>query len=368
MVDAQTLAATNISHERATHLGRRRLLFAALACALCAACLMAIGIGAVEIHPLQAIAILAAQLNINLPFAFDEQQAAVLLMIRLPRVVFGAMVGAGLAIAGASLQGLFRNPLADPALIGVSGGAALAAVLLIVFGDLLLANLGEAWRVFALPLAAFAGGLAAVIVVQRLAQDAGRATAVATMLLAGIAINALTGAATGLMTFVATDAQLRSITFWSLGSLGGATWTTVMTIALFVIVPSFALWRASSQLNALLLGEAEAAHLGISVEKLKRRIIICAAMIVGACVATSGIIGFVGLIVPHLLRLMAGADNRVIAPASMLAGAVLLVTADTIARNIVAPAELPIGILTALIGAPFFLWLLVRGKREGKVF
>ncbi len=344
---------------------RRRFALTALTLLLLVVVLFGAGAGAVSITPLQALAMIAAQVNINLPVAYDAQQEAVLLAIRLPRVLLGVMIGAALAIAGATMQGLFRNPLADPALVGVSSGAALAAAIVIVFGAGLTAGatLISMIGIFLLPLAAFAGGLAATWLVYHLSRGAGR-TSVATMLLAGIAVNAFAGACIGLMTYTATDVQLRSITFWSLGSLGGATWTTIAACAPFLLLPIILTPRLARALNALLLGEAEAHHLGIESEKVKRLAIVLAAMAAGASVAVSGIIGFVGLVVPHLLRLTLGADHRTLLPASALLGATLLVAADTLARTVVIPAELPIGVVTAIIGAPFFLWLLLRGKNE----
>lgn len=369
--ESQTLA-NSFAGFRLRHARRQMLMRVALACGLMTIVLLSVGIGAVRIHPLQVLTILAAQVGINLPFAFDAQQEAVLLAIRLPRVCLGAMVGAGLGVAGAALQGIFRNPLADPALVGVSSGAALAAVAVIVFGASVFGtgahlNTTGNTRLFALPVAAFAGGLVVTFIVHALARGGGR-TVVTTMLLAGIAVNALTGALTGLLTFSATDAQLRNITFWSLGSLGGATWRACFVVAPFILFPVWYIARRAKELNALLLGEAEAAHLGINVERTKTWLILCAAMAVGASVAMTGIIGFVGLVVPHLLRLIGGADNRFVLIGSALLGASLLLIADVAARTILAPAELPIGIVTALIGAPFFLWLLMRGHRERKLF
>lgn len=343
---------------------RARLALPALAVLLGVAVLVGIGVGAVSLSPLQTVAILLKQFGVSLPVTFEAQQEAVLLAIRLPRVCLGIMVGAGLAVAGASMQGMFRNPLADPGLIGVSGGAALAAVAVIVLGARAGAHLPPTLQLAVLPLAAFAGGFAVTLLVYRLSRAGGH-TATGTMLLAGIAVNAFAGACIGLMTFISTDAQLRSITFWSLGSLGGATWTSVLVVMPFIIIPVLLLPRLARSLNALLLGEAEAKHLGVDTERVKRAAIILTAMAVGASVAVAGIIGFVGLVVPHLLRLSLGPDHRTLLPGAALLGAALLVGADTVARSVVIPAELPIGIVTALVGAPFFLWLLLRGRQSG---
>jgi iron complex transport system permease protein len=260
------------------------------------------------------------------------------------------------------MQGLFRNPLADPGLIGISSGAALAATMVVIIGDAVSFSLPFVLKLFAFPLAAFAGALLTTLVVYRLATIAGR-TIVATLLLAGIAINALAQAFSGFLTFYATDTQIRSLTFWKLGSLGGATWSSVAAATPFILIPLLFLPRHARPLNALLLGESEAGHLGFDIERVKRSIVILVALAVGASVAVSGLIGFVGLVVPHLLRLMVGPDHRSLLPGSALLGASLLLGADLIARTLVAPAELPIGILTAITGAPFFLWLLLRDRK-----
>jgi iron complex transport system permease protein len=343
--------------------GRGRWVLLGLMALLLAVVVLALGSGAVAIAPGQTLAILGAQVGIALPWEFTAQQQAVLLTIRAPRILLGVLVGAGLAAAGAALQGLFRNPLADPGLIGVSSGAALAAVAVIVLGLPPLALAGGGLGLYALPLAAFGGGLLATLLVAWLAQQGGHAQ-LGTLLLAGIAINALAGAGTGLLTYLADDEQLRTLTFWSLGSLGGTTWREVAAIAPPI---GFALaliaWRARV-LNALLLGDREAGHLGFAVERTKRILIVAAALAVGSAVAVAGIIGFVGLVVPHLLRLAQGPDHRFLLPGSALLGAALLVCADLLARTVVVPSELPIGIVTALLGGPFFFWLLWRQRRQ----
>jgi len=298
-----------------------------------------------------------------------DQLTLVIAEIRLPRLVLGLLAGAGLALSGALMQGLFRNPLADPGLLGVSAGAALGAVAAIVFGGAWLARLGEsagelsatvaAWL---LPGAAFGGALACLLVVHRLAAAGGK-TDIATMLLAGIAVNAIAGAAIGLLSYIASDAQLRDLVFWSLGSLQITDWRK-LTVALAVVVPALILLpRFARALNANLLGEREAGHLGLDLERVKRQLIAGVALVVGVLVSITGIIGFVGLVVPHLLRLVIGPDHRILLPASALFGGALLVTADIVARSVIAPAEIPIGVITALLGGPFFLWLLVRFRR-----
>jgi iron complex transport system permease protein len=326
--------------------------------------LLAVGYGAVAIAPGQAAAILAAQIGLELPWEFTRQQEAVLLAIRLPRAVAGILVGAALAASGAALQGLFRNPLADPALIGVSNGAALAAVMVIVLGGSISALLPFLPSAFLLPLAAFGGGLAATFVVYRIASRDGR-TDVATMLLAGVAVNAMAGAGIGFMVFLSDDQQLRDLNYWLLGSLGGITWDRLALAAPFIVVGAALLPLFARPLNALLLGESAAVHLGFHVERSKRAIVVLAALATGTAVALTGVIGFVGLVVPHLVRLTAGPDHRLLLPASILSGASLMLVADLFARTVVLPAELPIGILTAVVGGPFFLWLLLHRRSRG---
>ncbi len=339
--------------------GLQHSVFSILVLSLVAVVLLSIGIGAVEIFPLQSLSILARNIGIELPFAFSAQQESVLLFIRLPRVIMGLAVGAGLAVAGAVLQGLFRNPLADPALIGVSSGAALAVSLVIVLGETHTLLFLVSGRVYFLPFAAFLGGLLTTLFIYRIGkrQDG---TNVATMLLAGIAVNAFAFAGIGLMSFLATDAQLRNITFWNLGSIGGATWASVSIAVPLILISVFLLLRLARVLNLILLGEAEAGHLGVNIERFKWQAICLVALAVGAAVSVTGLIGFVGLVVPHLLRLLVGADHRYLLINSALLGACLILGADMLARNVIAPAEIPIGIVTAIVGAPFFIWLLLK--------
>ncbi|WP_184682538.1 iron ABC transporter permease [Pseudomonas fluvialis] len=282
--------------------------------------------------------------------------------IRLPRTLLGLSVGAVLALCGVAMQGLFRNPLADPGLVGVSSGAALGAALVIVGSTSLGWGLGPLWlQPYLLSLAAFAGGLGVTAVVYRLGRRDGQ-TSVAAMLLAGVALSALAGALIGLFTYLADDATLRSLTFWNMGSLNGASYARLWPLLLVGVGVAIWLPRRATALNALLLGESEARHLGFEVERLKRELVLCTALGVGAAVAAAGLIGFIGLVVPHLLRLLVGPDHRILLPASAMAGAALLLLADLLARLLLAPAELPIGIITALLGAPFFLYLLVKGR------
>ncbi|MBB3226288.1 iron complex transport system permease protein [Luteibacter sp. Sphag1AF] len=279
----------------------------------------------------------------------------VVLMLRLPRLLLGVLVGSALATSGATMQGLFRNPLADPGLIGVSAGAALGAVAAIVLGG----SGHTAASALSIAASAFVGGLLTTGIVYGIGR---RRPGVANLLLAGVAINAIAMAGVGLLTFLANENQLRDLTFWSLGSLGGADWKRLGVVAPWIIIPLVLLPRVARALNALLLGENEASLLGFRPDRLQPMLISLVALAVGASVATTGVVGFVGLVVPHLLRMIWGPDHRLLLPASAVAGATLLVAADTLARTIVAPAELPIGVLTAIVGGPFFLWLLLRSR------
>ncbi|MEM7117547.1 MAG: iron chelate uptake ABC transporter family permease subunit [Chloroflexota bacterium] len=344
---------------------RAQLVMMGLVVLLVVAILLGLGLGAVRVTPAQIGVILLDRLEIGHDFVveYEQRENGVLYTIRLPRVLLGILVGAALGISGAAIQGLFRNPLAAPGLIGISSGAALAAVSVIVLGATLLEGLSELLGNFTLPVAAFLGGVATTFLIYQLASRNGR-TSVMTMLLAGIAINAVTGAVIGILTFIADDEQLRSITFWGLGSLGGATWRSLQVAGPMILVALLLLPLLARPLNALLLGETEATHLGINVERTKRLIVLWVALAVGAAVAVTGAIGFVGLVVPHLLRLTLGPDHRYVLPGSALLGASLLLGADLIARTIVVPAELPIGIVTALLGAPFFLWLLLKDRQR----
>ena len=326
---------------------------------LVACVLLAAGRGAMAISPLQVMAVLLDKVGIHLPVAYTEGMEGVLLQIRLPRIILAMLVGAGLAVAGASLQGLFRNPMADPVLIGISSGASLSAVATIVC-------LGGTGSYYLLNAGSFLGACLSSIVVFRLARSGGR-TLVAMLLLAGLAVNALCNALTGLITYTANNEQLRSVTFWLMGSLGGASWSIILSLLPFIIIPVVLLPLSAKALNAWSLGEQEALHLGIDVRGLKVRIMVLATLSVGASVAVAGIIGFVGLIVPHIIRTLSGADHRNLLPDSALFGASLLVLADLVSRTLLAPAELPIGIITAVLGTPLFIFLLYRFKRENYV-
>lgn len=339
------------------HIGWRRVgLLPVLTLLLLATVLLGAGIGAVAVPPDVIGAILLRKIGVVIDVPVSTQQEAIFWTIRLPRVLLGMLVGAGLAVSGALLQGVFRNPLADPGLIGVSSGAALGAVAVIVLG---VSSLG----LMTLPLAAFLAGTATTFLVYRLALRHGR-TDVATLLLVGLALNALAGATTGLLTYLADDVQLRSIVFWTMGGLGGALWETLIVAAPWIGLSLVLAPRLGRALNLFALGESEARHLGIEVEQVKRGVILLAALATGTSVALAGPIGFIGLIVPHIVRLIAGPDHRLLLPACALGGATLLVLADLLARTMAAPAEIPVGLITAFAGGPFFLALILRARRQ----
>ncbi len=331
-------------------------LFPILITILMVVSVISIGVGAVDITPRQVIAIIGNHFGLNIDVVYTQQQDAVVWSIRLPRVLLGILVGASLAASGAALQGLFRNPLADPGLIGVSSGAALGAVIAL--------GLGINWfGLVTTPIFAFVGGFITAMLAYGIARHNGR-TEVVTLVLAGIALNTFAGAGTSLVTFVANDAQLRAIIFWSLGSLGSATWQSLATVTPFILLGLAFSLRWGGPLNLLTLGEREARHLGLETERFRFMVVFFTSLMTGASVAAAGIIGFVGLIIPHVMRMICGPDHRILVPASALGGAILLVSADMVARTIVAPLELPLGVLTALIGGPFLLFLMLRARNQ----
>ena len=350
-----------------THPHARKFIFLALLlAALGLSSLAALGFGAFKAGPGEIIAAVLPGDNRGLSgeaAARAQSVHALMWAIRLPRLLGGLLIGAALAVCGASMQGMFRNPLADPGLIGVSSGGALGAVMMIVFKHLLPGTLPGWGLEAAVPLAAFAGAVATTLVIYKLSLVEGRVQ-VATMLLAGIAINSLVGAAIGYTITRASDAQLREVTFWNLGSLAQVDWNDLkvggpLIMAVIILLPLF-----SKAMNAMLLGDAEASRMGVRTELVKRVLILLTALAVGASVAAAGTIGFVGLVVPHLVRMWIGADHRFLLPASALLGAILLVLADLLARTVAAPMELPIGMITALLGAPFFLYLLMTQRKS----
>ncbi|MEL6196946.1 MAG: iron ABC transporter permease [Pseudomonadota bacterium] len=306
--------------------------------------------------PLAPADVLAALLG-----AGGAMENAIVWEIRLPRVLLGIAVGASLAVAGAALQGVLRNPLADPGLIGVTGGASLGAVMTIVLGGLVAGSLPAGLRPFMLPAAAFVGAAVVIAFVFALARRQGE-TSVATLILAGVAVNAIAGAAIGMMVYVSDDQQLRDLTFWTMGALGGAGWTLVLAASALTAAAVPVMLGRARDLDLFQLGERAAFHAGLDVERSKMTIGLATAVAVGAVTAAAGPIGFIGLVAPHLVRLALGPRHGLLLPASMLTGIALVLAADLAVRLVVPPAEPPIGLATSLIGGPFFLWLLMRGQ------
>jgi len=340
-----------------------RLLIGGAAVGLCVAIFLSLSIGATGITLASLPRVLSAMLTGRYEADVAREQL-VLIDIRLPRMLLGMFVGASLAVAGAMMQGMFRNPLADPGLVGVSSGAALAAVVTIALGNSLAAPWIKTFGAYALPLAAFAGGVATTMILVAIVSRQGQ-MAVSTLLLAGVALAALNGALMGLIAYSSDDRELRDLTLWMLGSLSGASWPKVFAIIPFALLVALVLPRLIRGLNGLLLGEAEAFHLGIDIERTKRAIVLVTSAAVGAAVAVSGILGFVGIVVPHLVRLLAGPDHRIVLPASALMGATLVLTADILARMLLRPAELPLGVVMAILGAPIFLHMVVKRGMAG---
>ncbi|WP_030080917.1 FecCD family ABC transporter permease [Streptomyces baarnensis] len=331
------------------------VLTAVLSLALLAGCLLSAAIGAYNI-PLGDV-LSSVQHRIGLGGqALDRVGESVLWNVRLPRVALAVLVGASLGCAGALMQGVFGNPLAEPGVIGISAGAAVGAVASIALGLTFFGN----WTITVF---AFVAGLATVLLVYALSRSGGR-TEVVTLILTGIAVNAFAGALIGLFIFFADNAQITQITFWQLGSLSQATWPKVLAVlpcalAGLLIAPFYA-----RKLDLLALGERPARHLGVDVERLRIVLVLVVALLTAAAVAVAGIISFVGLLVPHLLRMANGPGHRFLVPGSALGGALILVAGDLAARTVAAPAELPLGVLTALFGSPFFFWLLRRTRRK----
>jgi iron complex transport system permease protein len=319
---------------------------------------VACAVGAYSVPVSEVVGAVSRRLGLSSTPAADPVADSLLWEIRFPRVVLGMIVGASLGCAGAALQGMIRNPLAEPGIVGVSSGAALGGAAAIVAGI--------AWfGVLTLPLAAFAGGLTAVVLVYVASRSGGRIEVV-TLVLTGIAVNAFVGALIGLMMYLSTDAELRGITFWTLGSLAQASWAKVGIVAPFMAAGVVATVLLAGRLDLLALGEDSARHLGVDVRRLHLVVLVVVAVLTAAAVAVSGQILFIGLVVPHLVRMLVGPGHRLLVPASALLGAAALVVADLVARTVAAPAELPLGVLTALIGAPWFLWMLRRTRaRQG---
>lgn len=332
------------------------LLFAVLAVALVVLAIVSAGIGQLRVPPAEVLGSILHRLGLDVgPMPTHPNGDAALWTIRFPRVVLAILVGAALASAGALMQGVFGNPLADPGVVGVSSGAAVAACLVIVFGWTFLGS----WTVAAF---AFVGGLLTTLLVYFMSRSGGR-TEVVTLVLTGVAVNAMCGAGIAFLTFLGDTQAREQIVFWQLGSLNGTRWQYVGVVAPLVVVGLVGVFLLSRRLDLLSLGERSARHLGVDVERLRIVAVVLVALLTAAAVAFCGIIAFVGLVVPHLIRMLVGPGHRVLLPASALGGAVLLLAADLVARTAVPYADLPIGMLTALVGGPFFFWLIRRTRR-----
>ncbi|MGX7677839.1 FecCD family ABC transporter permease [Jatrophihabitans sp. DSM 45814] len=334
---------------------RTVVLLTALSATLVVVSVLSAGMGAFAIPPAQILGSLLERLHI--PFAThpDQLSERVLWGVRFPRVLLALLVGASLGCAGALMQGVFGNPLAEPGIVGISSGAAVGAIVSIIAG-LSFAS----WSVSG---PAFVAGLFTVLLVYGVSRSNGR-TEVVTLILAGIAINTITGAGIGLLTYFSTDSQLRSITFWSLGSVSGATWPAVAAVAPCALVGLLLAPRFARALDLLSLGEQPARHLGVNVERVRVAVIVVVAILTAAAVSVAGAISFVGLVVPHLVRMVSGPGHRILIPASALGGAIVLTLADLLCRTVAAPAEIPLGSVTALVGGPFFFWLLLRTRTK----
>ncbi len=335
---------------------RRRWLWPALGVLLLTAVLANLALGSFDVGPSRVIAILLSHLGIDVGETFTTQEDSVVWAIRLPRVVLAFVVGSALGATGAALQGLFRNPLADPQIIGISSGAALGAGLVLAAGPGVVGSLGG-------PIGGFGGALAVGIAVYLLARYEGR-TDVVNLVLTGVALSAVAAAALGYLSFAVDSSRLQTALFWFLGSFTLATWSSVRPTLLLVAPCVLLLPFFAARLNLLLLGEAEARHLGVDVERVRALVLVLVALGVGGAVAASGIIGFVGLLAPHTVRLVSGPDHRWVLPASAIAGGTLVLFADLASRTLASPTEIPVGLLTALAGGPFFLWLLRRTRSQ----
>ncbi|MDD7805504.1 MAG: iron ABC transporter permease [Endozoicomonas sp. (ex Botrylloides leachii)] len=325
--------------------------------------ILSLGTGPVSIRPAEIASILLHDSGL-VDASPDDKLRLIIESIRLPRTLVGFMVGGALAVAGAAMQGLFRNPLADPSIIGVASGSALGASVSIVLGAIPFTMVAHGLlHNIEVPLMAFIGGITTTGLIYRIGTT-GNGTSVTTMLLAGLAINALAGACIGFLSYIADDATLRSLTYWQMGSMDSATWDMVLICTVTLLPASLLLCRYAQVINVLLLGESEARHLGVNIQRVKFQLITLSALAVGVSVSVSGIISFVGLVVPHLIRLIVGPDHRILLPASTILGGLLLVCADMLSRTLIAPAELPIGIVTSLMGAPFFMVILWQQRQR----
>ena len=336
-------------------------MFLTLVVLLTASVLASAAVGAFMFTPAR-IATLTAQLLGWVPAApTDALDRNVFIQLRLPRVLLAGLTGAVLGVAGTLMQGLFRNPIVEPGLAGTSAGAAFGAALVFVFGA---GTFTRPLGTLAVPALAFAGAFAATMTVYRLSTAFGKVH-VFTLLLAGIAVNAVCGAGTGFLSYVARDPQARNITFWNLGTFTTADWRGVIVVVVAFAVCFALTLRDARALNALMLGEDEAALLGMDPQRLIIRLLVLNTLMVATATAMVGVIAFVGLVVPHVLRMLKSSDYTFLLPASALLGALAMVVVDVVARLVIPPAELPVGIITAVVGAPVFLWILMLQQRRG---
>ena len=331
-------------------ISRQRHLLLTFLISLIVSALLAVTIGSFKIS---VIDILLGKL--------DELGSTILYTIRMPRVMLAAFVGASLAISGACLQGLFRNPLADPGLIGVSAGAALGAAFAIVFSSRFISL--NFFGPYLIPFSAIIGSASVIIILFFITKGFGY-DGVTYMLLAGIAVNAIAGVGIGVLTYISDDSELRSLTFWTMGSFGGVTWPLIMPA--IVVISSSIVWiiGLSRKLDLIQLGDVEASRLGINIKKVRFGVIISSAVVVGISVALSGMIGFVGLVVPHLVRILGGVNHLYVLIGSAIFGSILMVISDMMCRIIISPAELPVGLITSGLGSPFFLWLIFKMRTK----
>lgn len=333
------------------------LLLVIMTLLLAVVIVLSFGIGPLKIPPTDVLHVFGTKLGLVEAGGLSQRDISVVWNLRVPRALLAVIVGASLAMAGAGLQGLFGNPLADPGIVGVTQGAALGAVTAIVLGI-------TAFGAWTIPLAAFAGGVLTTTLIYLLAQP-GKGSGTATLLLVGIAVGAACSAAIGFFTYIADDSQLQSLVFWQMGSLAHTNWQALFAATPAFVVGTIALMSLATPLDMLSLGERQAHHIGLDVQRTRVYLVAVCALLVGSAVAFAGSIGFVGLVVPHLVRLMAGPGHRWLLPLAGVTGGLLIVMADTAARSLNPPSEIPLGLFSAAMGTPFFLWLIIQRKPQG---
>ena len=337
------------------------IIYITLSIVLIGLAIFSLEVGAVDITYEQICKWSVNAILHHTPDQSESTYRGVFFQIRLPRTLLCILVGMTLSVSGALMQSVFRNPIVEPGLVGTSAGAAFGAAFVFVFGNIAFFNRAGLSGDILLPLCAFAGGWCATMLVYKLSSSFGKVS-MSTMLLAGMSVNALASAGTGFLSYIARDPQARSITFWNLGTFAGADWRAVIVVSFVSIPVLLVILRYARHLNMLQLGDIEAQFLGVDIEKVKRRLIFLNTLMVAAATSMVGVIAFIGLLVPHLLRLLRGSDNRYLMTASALMGGIVMIIADMVSRVIIAPAEMPIGIISAFIGAPLFLWMLLQNR------